>query len=132
MRFRIADCRFVRFRPVFQDSFTHTQAVKRLAKIVLHFAQHIAFGVFGGVCDDRSTQNIFCQCTQHVFCQVHQIIVISISLVELQHGEFRVVARRQTFVSEVTVDFEHALKTTYYKALQIQFRGDTQIHIDIQ
>ncbi|MNG56545.1 hypothetical protein D3C79_146270 [compost metagenome] len=36
------------------------------------------------------------------------------------------------FVTEVTVDFEHTLKTANHQTLQVQFRRDTQVHVQIQ
>lgn len=36
------------------------------------------------------------------------------------------------FVTEVTVDFEHAVKTTDDQTLQVQFRRDTQVHVQIE
>ncbi|CAH0228909.1 hypothetical protein SRABI106_02135 [Rahnella aquatilis] len=40
--------------------------------------------------------------------------------------------RRNAFVTEVTVDFEHAIEATDNQTLQVQFRRDTQVHIDIE
>ncbi|MNH23089.1 hypothetical protein D3C79_829720 [compost metagenome] len=40
--------------------------------------------------------------------------------------------RGNTFVTEVTVDLEHALEATYHQALQIQLWRDTQVHVDVQ
>ena len=37
-----------------------------------------------------------------------------------------------TFVAEVTTDLIHTFKTTYNKALQVQLRRDTQVHIYVQ
>ena len=37
-----------------------------------------------------------------------------------------------TFVTEVTVDFEHTVETTDHQTLQVQFRRDTQVHVQVQ
>jgi hypothetical protein len=36
------------------------------------------------------------------------------------------------FVTEVTVDFEHAFEAANHQTLQVQFRRDTQVHVQIQ
>lgn len=37
-----------------------------------------------------------------------------------------------TFVTEVTVDFEYTLEATNHQTLEVQFRRDTQVHVEIQ
>ena len=37
-----------------------------------------------------------------------------------------------TFVTEVTVDFEYTLEATDHQTLEVQFRRDTQVHVEIQ
>ena len=37
-----------------------------------------------------------------------------------------------TFVTEVTVDLKHAVKTADHQTLQVQFRRDTQVHVQVQ
>ncbi len=76
--------------------------------------------------------DILRQGAQHLFSQIHQIIVVCIRHIEFQHGEFRVMTNRDTFVTEVTVDFIHTLETTHNQTFQIQLWCDTQIHVDIQ
>ncbi len=112
---------------VFQDGFNHGHARKRLTEV--DFDTFFAiFGItnFGGAVD------ILRQCAQHLFGQIHQIIVVCIRHIEFQHGEFWVMTNRDTFVTEVTVDFIHTLETTYDQTFQIQLWCDTQIHVDIQ
>ncbi len=44
----------------------------------------------------------------------------------------RVMAHGDAFVTEVTVDFEHALKTAHHQTFEVEFRRDAQVHIQIQ
>ena len=37
-----------------------------------------------------------------------------------------------TFVTEVTVDLKHAVETADHQTLQVQFRRDTQVHVQVQ
>ena len=94
VRFRVTDSGFICFWPVFQDSFTHTQAVERFTEVVVFFFYHVAFCITHGIHQFCGAQDIFSQHTQHVFGQVHQIVVICVGLIEFQHGKFRVVAGR--------------------------------------
>ena len=64
---------------------------------------------------------------QHRFSQIHQVMVILVGLIELQHGELRIVPRRHAFIPEIAVDFEHFLDATDYQALQIKLRRNAKI-----
>ncbi|MNS26320.1 hypothetical protein D3C72_582400 [compost metagenome] len=41
-------------------------------------------------------------------------------------------ANGDAFVTEVTVDFEHAFEAANHQTFQVQFRRDTQVHVQIQ
>ena len=41
-------------------------------------------------------------------------------------------AHGDAFVTEVTVDFEHAVEATDHQTFQVQFRRDTQVHVQVQ
>ncbi len=69
---------------------------------------------------------------EQFFGEVHQIFIGCIGLIELHHGEFRVVAYRNTFIAEVAVDFEDPLQAADNQSLQVQFRGNAQIQLHVQ
>src|ERR1700677_3016727 len=62
-----------------------------------------------------------------IFRQVHQLRLVAISLVKLQHGEFGLVNRVDSFVAEISVDLVHAIQPANNQPLQIKFRRDAQI-----
>ncbi len=90
-----------------QDGFFDRHARERLAEVV-----HLALIING-----RVAQYFLQQRAQHFFGEIHQVAIIRIGLVKLQHGEFRIVARRQPFVAEIAVDFKHALEATHHQTL---------------
>ncbi len=59
-------------------------------------------------------------------------MVVDIGLVELDHGEFGIVPRRQPLVAEIAVDLEHLLETAHHQPLQIELGRDPQIQRHIQ
>jgi len=69
---------------------------------------------------------------QQPFGEVHQLAVVRIRLVELHHGEFRVVARAQAFVAEVAVDLKNFFEAADHQPLQVQLRGDAQEQFHVQ
>ena len=64
--------------------------------------------------------------------QVHQVAVIRVGLVELQHRELGVVLRRETLVAEIAVDLVHALEAAHDQALQEELRRDAQVHVQVE
>ena len=56
--------------------------------------------------------------------QVHDVPVIHVGDIELQHGEFGVVRTVDPFVAEVVADLVHALHAAYDQPLEIEFVGD--------
>ena len=102
-----------------EHSFPHRQAGKRLGKIIAGLA------IFGQ--DALSANHIFCQTAKHRLGQIHQILVSSISLIELEHRELRIVPGGQSLITKISIDFEHPVKTAYYQSLQIQLRCNSQV-----
>ena len=60
---------------------------------------------------------------------VDHLVAAAIGGVEFEHCEFRIVARRDSFVSKIAPDFEHALEAADEQALQMQLLGDAQKQI---
>ncbi len=109
-------------RVVLEDRVEHRQTHERLAEVEhLVAVRHVG-----------AAQNQLRQFTEQFFGQVHVVFVVGVGLVELQHGEFRVVSSRDTFVTEVAVDLEHFLEAANHQALEVQLRRDTQEHFHVQ
>ena len=58
--------------------------------------------------------------------------VVGIGLVELEHGELGVVARREPLVAEHPPDLEHLLEAADHEPLQVQLRCDPQVQVDVE
>ena len=112
----------IRFRTVFLDSLAHGQFFERLAEVE-HFiaVRHFSF-----------VQDILRQRTEQRFGQFDQVFIVRIRHIEFHHGELWVMTNGDPFVTEVTVDFEHTLEAANHQTLQVQFRRDTQVHVQIQ
>ncbi len=72
------------------------------------------------------------QFAEQFFGQVHVVFVVGVGLVELQHGELRVVPGRDAFVAEVAVDLEDLFEAADHEALEVQLRRDPQEHFHVQ
>src|SRR5690606_33559135 len=115
-----------------QNRIKHRQAAEGLVEIVEGLLQYLAVGILHRVAHLGGTENLQAQLAQHVLGEVHQVVVVRVGLVELQHGEFGVVAGGQPFVPEIAVDLVHPLEATHHQTLEIQLRGDAQVHGQIQ
>ena len=105
-----------------QYRLLHRHAGKRFAEVV-----SLAL-----INDLRGGKHLLRQPAQHFLGKVHEIAVIRIRLIEFKHGEFRIVARGQSFVAEIAVDLEDLFETAHHQALEIQFRGDTQKQLHVE
>ncbi len=71
-------------------------------------------------------------CLSKLLGEVHQVVVVGVGLVELEHGELGVVAGGDALVAEVAVDLVDAIEAADDEALEIKLRGDAQEKIDIE
>ncbi len=55
--------------------------------------------------------------------EVHDVPVIDVGDIELQHGEFGIVRAIDPFVAEIVTDFVHALQAAHDETLQVEFVG---------
>ena len=109
-------------RAITHNRISHTQTGKRLRKIDFQAL------IYNGCC----TQYFHGDLSKHGFSEVHQIMIIRVRLIELHHGEFRIVPRGESFVTKITVNFEYFFKSTHNQTLQIQLGCDAQVHSLIQ
>jgi hypothetical protein len=69
---------------------------------------------------------------QHRLGQRHQVGVVGVGPVELEHGELGVVLRRDPLIAEVTVDFEHPFHAADCQPLQVQLRRDAHVQLHVE
>jgi len=115
-----------------QNGIEHAHAGKRLAQVVFEGFQHLPGLVAHGVDHAGGAQHLLRHAAQHLFGQVHQIVVIGIALIEFDHGELRVVAGGEPLVAEVAVDLKHPLEAPHHQPLEVELRGDAQVHLQVQ
>ena len=63
---------------------------------------------------------------------LHQVKVVGVGLVELEHGELGVVLGADAFVAEVAVDLVDAIESADYEALQVKLWRDAQEEIHVE
>ena len=64
--------------------------------------------------------------------QRHQVVIIRVGLVELEHRELRIVLRRDAFVAEVAIDLIDAVESADDEALEIELGGDAEEEVDVE
>ena len=69
---------------------------------------------------------------EELFHQLHHVIVIGEGLVELQHGEFRIVGPVDPLVPEVLGDLIYPLEPAYDEPLEVKLIGDAEVHGPVQ
>ena len=63
---------------------------------------------------------------------LHQVVVVGVGLVELEHGELGVVLGADALVAEVAIDLVDAVEAADDEALEIELRRDAQEEIHIE
>ena len=69
---------------------------------------------------------------EQVFGQRHEITVVGIGLVKLQHGEFGIVDGRDAFIAKISIDFKHPLEPAHDQSFEVEFRRDAQVEVPIE
>ena len=64
--------------------------------------------------------------------QLHDVVVVGVGLVELQHGEFRIVGPVHPFVPEVVPDLVDPLEAADQQPLEVQLVGDPQVERHVE
>ena len=105
----IAELRGGELRMVFLDSGCDSEPGEGLAEVEV-------LALVGNRC---RAQHALRHVAEHRLRQVHEIAVIAIGLIELEHGEFRIVPGGDALVAEIAVDLEHLLQPADNKAFQI-------------
>ena len=69
---------------------------------------------------------------EHLFGERHHVLIVGVCLVELQHGEFRIVLCGDALIAKVSVDFIHTIEAADDQALQIKLRRNAEIQVEIE
>ena len=69
---------------------------------------------------------------EQLFGQLHQVGVVGVGLIELEHRELGIVLGRDAFVAEVSVDLVDAIEAADEQPLQIELGGDPQVEIHVE
>jgi hypothetical protein len=85
-----------------------------------------------GVCQLRRARRFARGVAEHLLGEVHQVAVVPVRRVELEHRELGVVADRDALVAEAPVDLEDALEAADDEALEIQLGRDAQEHLLVE
>ena len=62
----------------------------------------------------------------------HEVGVVGVGLVELEHGELGVVAGGDALVAEHPSDLEHLLEAAHHQPLQVELGGDAQVEVEVE
>ena len=57
---------------------------------------------------------------------VHQVVVVGVGLVELEHGELGIVLGADAFVAEVAIDLVDAVHAADHQALEVELGRDAE------
>src|SRR5215471_3918525 len=88
-------------RPVLDNCLAHRETLT-VSKIDLMVAE-------GGLC---CSIYIPCDLLQHLLGELHEVAIVGVSLIELQHGEFRIMLCRDSLIAEISVDLVHTIEST--------------------
>ena len=82
--------------------------------------------------DMVGTQNFLGGAGEDALQNVHHAVQVGEGLIQLAGGEFRVMLGVHALVAEDAAHLVHPLHAAYDQTLQVQLRGDAQIHVYIQ
>ena len=107
-------------RPKLADGFAHSQSLN-VPEIQFHFS----------IFHDRRAGNLRRQLREQFLVHRHQVLIIAVGFIKLQHREFGIMLSRDAFVAEVAINLIHTIKTAHNQPLQIKLGGDPQIQINV-
>ena len=81
---------------------------------------------------DQGAVHIERNLLEQLLGEVHQVVIVGVGLVELEHGELGIVARGDALVAEVAVDLIDAVHAADQQALEVELGGDAQEEIDVE
>ncbi len=69
---------------------------------------------------------------EHLLGQGHEVAVVRVGLVELEHGELGIVLRRDALVAEVPVDLVDAIEPADHQPLEVQLGRDAEVELHVE
>ncbi len=81
---------------------------------------------------DGCAVDFLCDEDDELFGEVHQVVVVGVGLVELEHGELGVVPGADAFVAEVAVDLVDAVEASDDEALEVELGRDAEEEVDVE
>ena len=118
---RMLDSRSFGFRPELDDGFAHGE--------LCPFAEVDFVAVEVG---DGGAVDLLGYVDDELFGEAHEVVVVGVGLVELEHGELGVVAGADAFVAEVAVDLVDAVEASDDEALEVELGGDAEEEVDVE
>ncbi len=81
---------------------------------------------------DAGAVDVFRDEDDEFFAELHQVVVVRVGLVELEHGELGVVFRADALVAKVAVDLVDAVEAADDQPLQVELRSDAQEEVEVE
>ncbi len=69
---------------------------------------------------------------EHLLGQLHQVVVVGVGLVELEHRELGIVLGGDALVPEVSIDLVHPVQAAHHQALEVQLGRDAQVERHVE
>ena len=76
--------------------------------------------------------HLVARCDDQLLGEGHDVAVVGVGLVELEHRELGVVAGRDALVAEHPADLEHPLEAADHQPLEVQLGGDAQEQVQVE
>src|ERR1700684_227777 len=80
----------------------------------------------------RAPADFLRQPSKQFLGQIHQLKVVAVSLIKLEHGEFPLVGCIHSLIAKVAIDLKNAVQPSDYQSLQIKLRRDAKIQIHVK
>src|SRR5262249_15043947 len=106
----------------FVDGISHAHALEGALKTYLDALIH----------DLARSRRFFHDREEHFFSQIHELVIVAVSPVKLQHGELGIVTRADAFVAEDASDFVRGSEPAYEESLKGQRGAEAHEEIDTQ
>ncbi len=81
---------------------------------------------------DGGAVDFSCDVDDEFFGELHQVVVVCVGLVELEHSELGVVFGADALVAEVAVDLVDAVEASDDEALEVKLGGDAEEEVEVE
>lgn len=114
------------------ESFYHGNATPRRREV--DFDDLVGLGLWLRVkLEDIRPSDFLDHFGKHVFSEVHEVIEVSIGIIELTSSVFGVVSLINTLIPKILADFKDSLKASNHAHLKVELRGDSHVksHVEV-